>query len=309
MKYSEFRQLDEILSTTDINEFEDVLLEADKTTDAGQLDTKRGNWFSRWGLMKNKLNKAAKRIQDQIIQKIVEKYLPTILETERNAAIQLGELIKQNKQPKQIMELMTQNMNTVAALQKQQIKTIYAHIDKMVQNSSVKFDAKIEKSKMNDKNKLNIKNYWLMLTTQIKMNAFQHISQAIQNEVVAVVGDHGFKYFNAFDPTLKTVKETYGTYKEKAEAEKANADATESDLAGSGASDTETMPVVNKEYVYTTSKGIQQVVTITKITDDGIEVQPATGAAPYSVKKDRANKFVASVPEKSAVKREVPISA
>jgi len=286
-----------------------VLLEADKTTDAGQLDTKRGNWFSRWGLMKNKLNKAAKRIQDQIIQKIVEKYLPTILETERNAAIQLGELIKQNKQPKQIMELMTQNMNTVAALQKQQIKTIYAHIDKMVQNSSVKFDAKIEKSKMNDKNKLNIKNYWLMLTTQIKMNAFQHISQAIQNEVVAVVGDHGFKYFNAFDPTLKTVKETYGTYKEKAEAEKANADATESDLAGSGASDTETMPVVNKEYVYTTSKGIQQVVTITKITDDGIEVQPATGAAPYSVKKDRANKFVASVPEKSAVKREVPISA
>jgi hypothetical protein len=262
MKYSEFLQLEEVLNESN------QLFEA-PTTEVGQLDTKKGNWFTRWGLMKNKLNKNAKKIQDNVINKIVQKYLPTILETEIKTAQQIAELFQQQKQPKEVMKVMRNNLQTVKQVQLQQIDTIHKSINNFVDSSAAKLNTKIDNSKMNEKNKLNIKNYWLLLTTQIKMNAFQHMSDKINEAVGKIVGNN-MKFYDALSDEKKNIEKYKDTYKQQADQKNTEIKATEQEMQKNDQPDQTTkLAEIGKQYKYKAAgSGNDVVVEILQIMKD-----------------------------------------
>lgn len=227
MKYNDFLELREILESENF----EFLFEDEKDQ---ELNTQMGNWFTRWGRMKNKLNRSARKIQDQVINKVIQKYLPTILENERKTALQVLDLIQQKNQPKQIVTILNKNLGSIASIQRQQLKIINDAIDKFVDSSSHKMNDKIEASKMNDKNKLNIKNYWLLLTTQIKMNALQHMSTAIHNEVKNVSGNNYNKviqYINSTEKTPKFIDDQIDNLEQNVEQRKQEVEASEKEAA------------------------------------------------------------------------------
>jgi hypothetical protein len=202
MKYTEFLQLSDILekkgkSISDLKSSDNKIFEADpiEPTEPSQpllptdsantslepgtkkLDTEKtslsGRLFSKWRRTKNKLNKVAQNTQKQLSIKVINKYLPNLLAGEK----EIIEKIKTNPpaNPKELKKLVIDNYAAIKDQQKKQMDLINATINKFLGNITQQMNTKIDSSKSNDNNKVKLKNYWVLLTTQIAMNASKQI--------------------------------------------------------------------------------------------------------------------------------------
>ena len=201
MKYSEFLQLSEVFESKGttifkelkLNEAEDDVTAAPTVSEPTSADIEKTNLaqrLTRWGKMKNILNKNGKKIQNQINVKVLQKYLPQILEAELQTVKQVIELSKQDKKPEEIIKLVRNNIKKTARIQTKQLDIIDTVIDKFLSNAGTELDKKIDASKMKDKNKLDLKNYWLLLKTQIRMNAYTYMQKTISDKSKEAIGDN-----------------------------------------------------------------------------------------------------------------------
>lgn len=281
MKYSEFLQLKEMLESQGTTLYKELgierLNEAGET-DAGAAstpDTESGNWITRWGRIKNTLNKNGKKLQTQINKKIIGKYLPTLLKYEVDIANQVNNLIEKKTPTDQIKKIVSANLTKNSALQVKQLQIIEKTIDTFLENSSSVLDKKIQSSKMNSKNKLNITNYWLLLKTQIKMNSIAAMQTALTNASKEALGGNT----NA-ENLLSTVNSAatksgnnpisnlYNTLKSKVNDLTTTLKNSEQQTANDTSTETIT-PEIGKKYTYTDNKNNTYSVTIDSINDNG----------------------------------------
>jgi len=202
MKYTEFLQLSDILekqgkSISDLKSSDNKIFEADPTepaepsqplspTDSAntsmepgtkKLDTEKttvgGRLFSTWRRIKNKLNKVAQNTQKQLSEKVINKYLPNLLAGEKEIITKIQ--ANPPATPQELDELVKNNFTAIKDQQKKQMDLINSAINKFLSNITQQMNTKIDASKSNDNNKIKLKNYWVLLTTQIAMNASKQI--------------------------------------------------------------------------------------------------------------------------------------
>ena len=197
MKYTEFLQLSDILekqgkSISDLKSPDNKIFEADDpvqpllpTDNANtsmepgtkKLDTEKttvgGRLFSTWRRIKNKLNKVAQNTQKQLSEKVINKYLPNLLAGEKEIITKIQ--ANPPATPQELDELVKNNFTAIKDQQKKQMDLINSAINKFLSNITQQMNTKIDASKSTDNNKIKLKNYWVLLTTQIAMNASKQI--------------------------------------------------------------------------------------------------------------------------------------
>jgi len=197
MKYTEFLQLSDILekqgkSISDLKSPDNKIFEADDpvqpllpTDNANtsmepgtkKLDTEKttvgGRLFSTWRRIKNKLNKVAQNTQKQLSEKVINKYLPNLLAGEKEIITKIQ--ANPPATPQELDELVKNNFTAIKDQQKKQMDLINSAINKFLGNITQQMNTKIDASKSTDNNKIKLKNYWVLLTTQIAMNASKQI--------------------------------------------------------------------------------------------------------------------------------------
>jgi len=248
MKYVEFLKLSEILEsqgTTILKEFK--LNEAPDTTTSseptksikqkveqsdestidtitGKLIKQKGNIFLRWGRIKMKLNKQAEKVQAGVLEKIVKKYLPAVLEGERTIAQQIVNAKKTGENTDQeILELINKNLINAKDKRQKQLQIIDTATNQYIKNAENAMNNKIDDSKMTDKNKLNLKNYWLLLLTQIRMNVYAKMAQLISEDVKKIFGEDAasVKIYQALENEVKVMKAKQAEVKKTVDAQAA----------------------------------------------------------------------------------------
>jgi hypothetical protein len=293
MKYSEYLQLQDVLEkkgTTIQKELglTSVLNEAipeKPTTAPAQPDvsTESGHWFTKWGRTKNKLNKAGKAHQQKLIEKVISKYLPTMLKSELETVNLIIKSTEEKKQPDEIANLVKANVARSKNILDKQFSVLNNTMDKYLSNVGKQLEDQIDKSKMKDNNKTDLKNYWILLKGQISMNCLDYMKKTINAKINEILKDNK-QAAQIYQQSQKDPNSIFTTInsvfnKDKAEAEKQkkivqvanqNAKAEEANPATPGAATPDaTATVVGKKYNYTSPKGNAFVLTITKDNGDG----------------------------------------
>lgn len=210
MKYSEFLQLSEALKPKGTTVSEELRLnEADPTMGTGitktqpaapastssaadpkKVSTEAGGIFTRWGRLKAKLNKTAKKAQDEAVEKVIKKYLPVVLKAEQQVVQEIVAAKKEapNTQPKELAAMVNQRLANSRGQRKQQLQVIDGALVQLLQNYEAAMNKKIDASKSNDANKLNLKNYWLLLMSQVKLNTLGQLSKSLSDGAIKAFG-------------------------------------------------------------------------------------------------------------------------
>ena len=203
MKYSEFLQLDEILRSNGSNISQELglaepskLNEADTDAEVEKptVDTEKTNWVARRvskrSNLKNKLNKTAKTHQEKINKNIINKFYPKMLQGEAQLVKLALKAAEEEKNPEEIKKLVAANIDRSAKHSATQFNVIDSAIKQYLDNVGSQFNKKIESSKLNDDNKTGMKNYWLLLRTQLHMNAIIYLQNLINKKVQEMLGDN-----------------------------------------------------------------------------------------------------------------------
>jgi len=231
MKYSEFLQLNEILEIQGTTLFKELGLNEDILNEKGEkptvdVETPTISLITRWGRLKRKLNKQAQKVQKQINKNILTKYLPKLLDEQNNTLGQLDELSQKTDNYKELYNSARSTLLDIRKVQNEQFDDIRNVISKLLRNTTYIMDNKIEKINLSDKNKLNLKNYWLLLTAQIKMNSLSYIQETLINKAKETLGNNilAKKAFNTAIRNKETVysdiNNNYNEYKKDAENRK-----------------------------------------------------------------------------------------
>lgn len=178
MKYTQFLQLSDILEKNEMTvaDFKTSFKNLpEKLFEADDLETEKGNIVTRWGRIKTSLNKVAQKTQKQVYDSILTKNLPNILSYDKQIAEKVKSTTVKEQNIKNIQKVVIDNYRAIQKQQTQQITTVENAIVKFLENISVRMNKKIEASKSTDKNKTMLKNYWLLLVTQISLNASAYI--------------------------------------------------------------------------------------------------------------------------------------
>ena len=178
MKYTEFLQLSDILEKNEMTvadfktSFKDL---PQKLFEADDLETEKGNILTRWGRIKTSLNKVAQKTQKQVYDSVLTKNLPNILSYDKQISEKVKSTVAEEQDIKNIQKVVVDNYNAIKKQQAQQIAVIEKDITTFLENISMRMNKKIESSKSTEKNKTMLKNYWLLLVTQISLNASAYI--------------------------------------------------------------------------------------------------------------------------------------
>lgn len=272
MKYSEYSQLDERLTakgTTILKELNEA--EGDVTNTAptvsnepDKIDKEKtsllgSRLFTRWGKVKNTLNKKAGKIQKQINGKILQKYLPKLIEAEMSIAREITKALEEKIQPKQVIEIVKNKRRQIRKLQAQQVTVVSKAISDILNNTSKFVEKKIDASKATDKNKLNLKNYWTLLESQLELNSLNFIQKTITQKVKEGLKNNpdAIKYYDQ-SPINNVFAGQTNTVKNKIEERKKSVTATEKNIKIGGgpektqlATTSEAEPEIGKKYEYT----------------------------------------------------------
>jgi len=325
MKYTEFLELKDILELAGTSiakelNLNEATLVANQSTNISQpdtVDTKGAGlgFFSRWGQMKTTLNRQGKNLQNKINKQIIGKYLPNMVESELTLANDIKDALASSKQPDEIKTVVKSKREQVAAIQKQQLQILSKTIEGFLNNSGARLDKKIEASKMKDKNKLDLKNYWLLLKSQIHMNALRYMQKIITSKVKEVLGDNAaaIKLYQETTPgsTLDTQIQTKKTDIDK------NAQVIKTAEAEMKAGGDQGTPVAVElkeggKYKYTKKDGTVEEVTIRDILPNGNIVVKPDIKNPYTVEAARKDKFATietvSSQDQIEAKREVDLT-
>jgi hypothetical protein len=187
MKYSQFAELMSLLEKHNISLDEwkknpslSLLKETEgeegsEGEEKKELDTKKGNILTRRGRQRSALNKQAKKLQEQINKDIADKFLKPIFDLKIRVYKKMAEMGK-GKQPKEILAALKVDLGNIQKTQSKQMKLIEQSAQKAIDIMTQKIDSTIDKGKLSDTSKANMKTYWSLLTTQIMMNLLQKIA-------------------------------------------------------------------------------------------------------------------------------------
>ena len=84
---------------------------------------------------------------------------------------------------KQIMKSFEEKIKNVKDAINEEYDTIKEGINEYLENVTEKVNLKIEKSKLTPTNKINIKSYWIVLKTQLKVNLLKYLQDSISNNM------------------------------------------------------------------------------------------------------------------------------
>lgn len=186
MKYSQFSEFTDLLKKNKIkldewkkNPDMTLIKEADEVPEEDgkkkELDTKKGNVLTKRGRQRMALNKHAKKLQEQINKDIADKFLKPIFDLKAQSYKKMAEMGK-GKQPKEIIAALKGDLVNLQKTQAKQMATIEQSAQKSIDLMTQKIEATLDKSKLKDNTKGNLKSYWNLLTTQIMMNLLQKIA-------------------------------------------------------------------------------------------------------------------------------------
>jgi len=310
MKYSEFLQLSEVLennNTSVVKEFglkeyiypvneAETDLDTEKTTVAGRA-------VSKWRRVKNQLNKQAKKIQAGLTEKIINKNLPTILETERKTTEALKDAQKNGAEA--IKNIMRRRISETKDLQTKQLRVIYDTLGKYVEQNGEPLYKKIETSKVKDKNKLTLKNYWLLLLSQIKLNGYAAINRAIKEDAQKTLGDNE-KILNFYNKYNVVGAENNKQYQEAKVVVDEKTKVVKDSEAAMKTEKTDNLQVGAKLNLKDEKTGKLYPVEIEKLEDNKVTYKTEDGKS-WSVSEERFKQLLSekTTKEKSEAEREV----
>lgn len=226
MKYNQFLQLHEILENKGIT-LDQYLLEYKKNyteDDTLSLETEKGNIFTRWGRLKSNLNNVAKKTQEHIIKDVLNRYFPRMMNMEKS----LFEKIKLYNSDEERKKFIDANYAAIRSELNKQTKIIHNSIDNFLRNITEKMNTKIDNSKANDDNKIMLKNYWNLLTTQINMNASIYMIKQ-REEVINNIFEND-RNLASFISKQYNQNETISQQKQEVEKNKAQVKSDEENL-------------------------------------------------------------------------------
>jgi hypothetical protein len=268
-----------------------------------KVETESGHWFSKWGRLKNTLNKQGKKMQEQLNKKIIAKYLPKMVQSELQIAQEITNALEQKKQPDEIKQIVANKRAQIGVIQKDQVGILSKAIDGMLTNTGKRLDAKIEASKLSDKNKLDLKNYWLLLKSQIHMNALFFMQQTISAKVKEALNgnEQAEKLLDETDDSsfLNVTAEQQKKDVNKRAAEIKKREEEIKTEKPEGAAEDKYAP--GKKFTYKNTEGKDEEVTVKKIKEDGsLLITKTSDGKDYTFKKENFDKLV-PVEEKEPV--------
>ena len=193
MKYTEFLQLSDILEKNKMTvadfkiSFKNL---PKKLFEADDIETEKGNIVTRWGRIKTSLNKVAQKTQKQVYDSILTKNLPNILLYDKQIAEKIKSTTVKEQDIKNIQKVVIDNYRAIQKQQTKQITAIEDAIVKFLENISTRMNKKIEASKSTEKNKTMLKNYWLLLVTQISLNASAYMVREREKIIDQIFADN-----------------------------------------------------------------------------------------------------------------------
>jgi hypothetical protein len=250
--------------------------------------------------MKNRLNKQGKKLQEQVVEKVIQKYLPDILKVERETIESLAASLKANKDDKELTKMLQDKQRVTTNIQSKKLDVIHKSIDNFLDNASSSLNKKIEASKMTDKNKLNLKNYWLLLQTQIKLNAYNYISKAVLADVKKSVNNNekALKLYNENSFITKNNTSKTEVIKQDIEKNKTIVQQAEEEIKKNPEVESKTItPEVGKKYKFTNAKGEVVEFTVKTINTNGSILGTKADGKDYVYDKSVIAKLSSAEPE------------
>jgi len=207
MKYSDFEHLNLILEKegSNIDKLVDTVksgkvFEADENN---QLSTQSGNILTRAGRARMKLNDNAKKIQTQIMDDLYNKYYSQVLNNESKIIQQSIKLKENGSTVEEIKSSLQNNINAAFKAQAAQLNVLDKAADKILLNYTKKIDNLIQQSKMTDNNKLKLSNYWVMLTSQLKLNLYKYVQKKELNFIKKSLGTSDAEFSTEMESILE----------------------------------------------------------------------------------------------------------
>jgi hypothetical protein len=245
--------------------------------------------------LRKKLTNAAKKLQAMIFDKIINVHYEAMMKDSTEIMNTIVKSEKAGKSTDEIRNALTPNINIIHKGIMTRYNNIEQSMSKLMNNSTTKVNSMLAKKNLNDNVKMNLENYWTLLSTQIFQNAWSEIGKKQADFVNKNIGKELAPLAEEIlgsDIPEKKNKE----YRLKAEKNKDKDKNAGQEQTGTGTNTVDDknaqIPTLEKDkkYVYLNSKNQKQNVTVTDITDTGYNVKPDKGN-PFSVTKDKANKF------------------
>lgn len=200
MKYSQFLQFSELLESNNVSLKEwkdnpDMKLEEKKEKseeDTGKLDTKAGNIITKRGRARRMLNKHAKKVQNDLNKKLIEKYTKELFERKASIYKKMAQMLRE-KQPKEVVKALQKELNEFESLQKKQLDLLFKKAQGALQKYKKPIEGALEKKGLKETTLANLLNYWDLLTGQVEMNLFNAISKKESELIDSVIDDAQIK--------------------------------------------------------------------------------------------------------------------
>jgi len=229
MKYAEFVEFKRLLEINNVTIQEWIENPEMKLLTEEELDTKTGYILTRKGRARGKLNKRARKLQEQINEQLAEKYLDEIFNTKRDFYKRMADLL-QEKQPKEVISELRDELKNIKELQQKQISIIEDQAKKFIDNTTKEVENSLDKSKLKDASKTDLKIYWGLLSTQILMNLLQSFVKKDNKLIRDVIDDPKIKKIATqinkkyINPGVEKATKAYA---EQAEEKKAQVDTSD----------------------------------------------------------------------------------
>lgn len=197
MKFNQYAEFSKLLETNSIT-LEDwkkdptvkLVKEADENDQS--LDTKKGNIITKKGRMRKALNSQAKKLQEQINKNLVQKYIDPIFEQKTGVYKKMAQLLTQ-KQPKEVVNELSGELKNLRSQVSKQLGLIEKASDTFIQNYTTKIEGALSKKGLKEGTVIDLKTYWTLLTTQIKLQLLQSITKKDEELLDSIIKDPKIK--------------------------------------------------------------------------------------------------------------------
>jgi len=192
MKFNQFVALSEHLEKegTNINEFvKDItgkpLFERTiPASGADDIETENNRIrLTRFSIIRNKLNKIAKKMLADGNEQIIAKYTPKILASIKGITNSAVALSAEGKKPQEINKLLGDQVKAVQKDQNQAISMLKEQLGKLMSIYNTRIEKIIGKNELSDKNVSKLQAYWLVLETQVQQVFFKKMVGAREDFV------------------------------------------------------------------------------------------------------------------------------
>jgi hypothetical protein len=208
MKYSEYEKLtlvleqqgltvnDLVVETTGqglpINEAEPKELATQGMQSIGELK----NPF-----LRKKLTNAAKKLQNMIGEKIINTHYEAWVKDSQEVMNKVTKLIKEKKTPEDIVTAFAPNKKLIDKAMDSRYNNLEQAISKLIETSTTKVNSMLAKKNLSDNVKMNLENYWTLLSTQVFQNAWSSIVSKQADYIKQNIGEENAE---AVEKILKT---------------------------------------------------------------------------------------------------------